>query len=122
MMEGRAHTGGPGTNPDLAAMHHDLVALVSRLEASIDTATSATAIAAISDQIIEVNARVTAAGRVLLAEQTQEVAVCARAVSAAIPGLEREIESLERFEQVVRSVASVLDAADEAVRVASIVC
>ncbi|RXD04876.1 hypothetical protein EQZ23_06975 [Sphingomonas sp. UV9] len=122
MTEGRNDNEGAATNPDLAAMHRDLIALVRRLEALIDTATTAATIAAISDQIVEVNARATATGRVLLAAQTQEIAKHAHAVSAAIPGVEREIENLVRFEQVVRGVAAVLDAADEAVRIARLVC
>lgn len=109
-------------NPDLKAMHRDLVALGRRLELSIDVAPNASAIAAISDQIVEVNARATAAGRVLLAAQTDEIARHARAVSDVIPAIEQELEDLERFERVVRSVAAVLDAADEAVRVATLVC
>lgn len=109
-------------NPDLKAMHRDLIALVRRLEEAIDTAPTAAAIGAISDQIVEVNARVTATGRLLLASQTEEITRHARAVSAAIPGIEGEIEDLLRYERVVRSIATVLDVADEALRVATMVC
>lgn len=92
MTKGRDNTGEQGTNPDLATMHYDLVALGSRLEASSDTTITATVISAASDQVVEVNARITAARRVLLAAQTQEIAMRARAVSSAITNLEREIE------------------------------
>ncbi|MFD1033134.1 hypothetical protein ACFQ15_00510 [Sphingomonas hankookensis] len=118
------HGGVPmdGENPDLKAMHRDLIALVRRLEESVDSAPTAAAIGAISDQIVEVNARVTAAGRLLLAAQTEEISRHACAVSAAIPGIEDEIEDLRRYERVVRSIATVLDVADEAIRVATMVC
>lgn len=111
-----------GENPDLKAMHRDLLSLVRQLELAIDDAPNAAAIAAISDQVVEVNARATATGRVLLAVQTEEIARHAQAVSAAIPAVEREIEDLERFERLVSGVAAVLDAADDAVRVATLMC
>ena len=43
-----------GENPDLKAMHRDLLSLVRRLELAIDDAPNAAAIAAISDQVVEV--------------------------------------------------------------------
>ena len=122
MTDGRSGTPESRENPDLKAMHRDLVALVRRLELAIDDAPNAAAIATIADQVVEVNARATAAGRVLLAAQTEEIARHAQAVSAAIPAVEREIEDLERFEQLVSGVAAVLDAADDAVRVATLFC
>ena len=109
-------------NQDLAAMHRDLIALVRRLETSIDTAPSPAEIAAISDQIVEVNARVTKTGQVLLAAQTEEIARYTRAVTAAIQDVQREIEELEQFDRVISTVAAVLHAADEAVRVAGSLC
>lgn len=122
MMEGRSGVSMSGENPDLKAMHRDLIALVRRLEESIDIAPTAAAIGAISDQIVEVNARVNATGRMLLAAQTDEIARYARAVSDAIPGIEEEVEDLDRFERLVRNVAAVLDIVDDAVRVATLAC
>lgn len=107
-------------NTDLATLKDELDALAKQLELSIDTARTQEAIAAISDQIVEVSDRATAVGRLLLVAQTDEIARHARAVSAAIPAVEREIEDLDRFERVVESVAAVLDAADEAIRAASL--
>ncbi len=112
--------GGATENPDLARMQHELVALVAQLERSIDDAPNADAIGAISDQIVEVNARATAAGRLLLVAQSEEISRLARQVSAAIPDVQRQIEDLDRFEAVVRSVAGVLDAADGAIRAATL--
>lgn len=111
-----------GDNPDLEAMHRNLVALVRRLEESIDFAPDVQAIAAITEQMAEVNARVTSTGRVLLAAQTDEIARCAKAVSDAMPAIEREIETLQDCERMVRSVASLLGTIDEAVRVATLAC
>lgn len=111
-----------GDNPDLEAMHHNLVALVRRLEQSIDSAPDAPAIAAITEQMAEVNARVTSTGRVLLAAQTEEIARYAKAASDAIPAIEKEIETLQNCERMVRSVAALLGIVDEAVRVATLAC
>lgn len=111
-----------GDNPDLQALHRDLVALVRRLELSIDNAPDSAAIAAITEQMIEVNARVTATGRVLLAKQTEEISRLAKAVSGAIPAIEKEIENLQDCERMVRSVAALLGTVDEAVRVATLAC
>jgi len=113
---------GDGDGSDLRTMHRDLIALVRRLEESLDNARDAAAVAAITEQMVEVNARVTSTGRVLLATQTEEISRRARAVSEAIPAIEREIEDLQRFEHLVRGIAGVLDAADEAIRVATMVC
>ncbi len=107
-------------NADLARMHHELGALVAQFERSIDVAPNAAAVGAISDQIVEVNARATAAGHLLLVDQSDEIARLARRVSSAIPEVERDIEDLDRFEAVVRSVAGVLDAADGAIRAATL--
>lgn len=111
-----------GDNPDLQALHRDLIALVRRLELSIDNAPDSAAIAAITEQMIEVNARVTATGRVLLAKQTEEISRLAKAVSGAIPAIEKEIENLQDCERMVRSVAALLGTVDEAVRVATLAC
>ncbi len=112
----------PGDNPELQAMHRDLVALVRRLEESIDTAPDAATIAAITEQMAEVNARVTSTGRVLLAAQTEEIARHAKAVSNAIPAITKEIESLHDCERMIRSFSALLGTVDEAVRVATLAC
>jgi prefoldin subunit 5 len=109
---------GSGDNPDLEAMHRNLVALVRRLEESIDSAPDAPAIAAITEQMAEVNARVTSTGRA----QTEEIARYAQAVSNAIPAIEKEIETLQNCERMVRSVAALLGIVDEAVRIATLAC
>lgn len=111
---------GVGGNPDLRTMHRDLVALVHRLEESIDAAKDAAAIAVITEQMVEVNARVTSTGRALLTSQTEEIARRAKAVSKAIPAIEKEIEDLQDCERMVGSIAALLGTVDEAVRIASL--
>lgn len=109
-------------NPDLQAMHRDLIALVRRMEASIDSAPDAAAIVAITEQMAEMNARVTSTGRVLLARQTDEIARHAKAVSDAIPAIEKEIDDLRDCERMVAGVAALLGTVDEAMRFAKLAC
>lgn len=114
--------GKESTNQDLRKMHSDLIALVRSLEQSIDTAPTAAAIAAITEQMAEVNTRVTAIGRVLLAQQTDEIARQARAVAEAMSGIEEEIADLQNCQRMVRSVTALLGAVDDAVRLATLAC
>lgn len=107
-------------NPDLDGAHRELIALVGRLEEGVDLATTPEAIAAIADAIIEVNARVTAMGRVLLTDRTAEITRRARAVSAAIPAVERAIADIENEQALVAGVAGLLATVDHAVQLAAL--
>ena len=107
-------------NPDLDGAHRELIALVRRLEEGVDLATTPEAIAAIGDSIIEVNARVTAMGRVLLTDRTAEITRRARAVSAAIPPVERAIADIENEQALVAGVAGLLATVDHAVQLAAL--
>lgn len=107
---------------DLASMHRDLVALTRQLEESIDRAPDAAAIAAITDQITEVNARVTSTGRLLLIAQTDEIARLAGRVRAAMPDIAGEIERLEDVRRIVGGVTAMLGVVDETLRVANEIC
>jgi hypothetical protein len=110
-----------GPDPDLDRAHRELVALVRRLEERMDSAVTPAAIAAIADGIIEVNVRVTAMGRVLLTNRTAEITRRARAVSAAIPEIERAIDDIEDDQALIAGVASLLATVDRAIEVAAIV-
>ncbi len=109
------------TNPDLDGAHRELIALVRRLEEGVDVATTPEAVAAIADAIIEVNARVTAMGRVLLTDRTAEITRSARAVSAAIPAVERAIDDIEDEQALVAGIAGLLATVDHAVELAALV-
>lgn len=107
-------------NPDLDGAHRELIALVRRLEEGVDLATTPEAVAAIADAIIEVNARVTAMGRVLLTDRTAEITRRARAVSAAIPAVECAIADIENEQALVAGVAGLLATVDHAVQLAAL--
>lgn len=113
---------GDSKNPDLQMMHSDLIALVRSLEQSIDIAPSAAEIAAITEQMAEVNTRVTALGRVLFAQQTEEIARQAKAVAEAMPGIEEEIADFQNCQRMVQSVTALLGTVDNVVRVATLAC
>lgn len=119
MTDGTGGTTGI-TNPDLDGAHRELIALVRRLEEGVDLATTPEAIATIGDSIIEVNARVTAMGRVLLTDRTAEITRRARAVSAAIPAVERAIVDIENEQALVAGVAGLLATVDHAVQLAAL--
>ena len=119
MTDGTGGTTGI-TNPDLDGAHRELIALVRRLEEGVDLATTQEAVAAIADAIIEVNARVTAMGRVLLTDRTAEITRRARAVSAAIPAVERAIVDIENEQALVAGVAGLLATVDHAVQLAAL--
>lgn len=105
-------------NPDLKAMHRDLIALVRRLELSVDAATTSGDIDAITQQIAEVNARVVAVGAVLFTRQTEEITRNAAAVARAVPLAEKEIDDLQDCERMVGSVTALLGTVDATIRTA----
>ncbi len=110
-----------GANPDLERTHSELIDLVRRLEESIDSATNAAAIGAIADQIVEINVRVTAVGRVLLSERTEEIRESTAAVTTAIREVEVAIDDIDDAQALVAGVAGLLATVDRACAVASLV-
>lgn len=111
----------PATNPDLDRAHRELIALGRRLEETVDSAATPAAIASIADGIVEVDARVTVMGRLLLTERTAEITRHAQAVSAAIPEVERAIDDIEDEQALVAGIAGLLAVVDRAVEVATLV-
>ncbi|MEG3086854.1 hypothetical protein [Sphingomonas sp. PB4P5] len=108
-------------NPDLTAVHGALVHLVVTLNASIAQATTSAQVTAITDEIAEVNARVTAAGRQLLTQQTAAITKNAKAVAAAIPDVEAAIAKFDDVRAFVGGVTKFLGIVDKAIDVAKIV-
>lgn len=113
-------TNAAASNQDLVAMHGSLIALVRRLEESVDLAPTAAAIGAIVDRIAEVNARVTSTGSLLLVRQSDEIARHAHAVAEAMPRIEEEIAGLGRLEHALGAVTAMLSTVDRAVRLAEL--
>lgn len=105
-------------NPDLADMRGKLVALAARLDEAVDAAPDAAAVRALTAQIAEVNARVTAVGRQLMARRTDAIRNGAQDVASALPRLGRALRNLDRIENLVAGVASVLALVDTAVETA----
>jgi hypothetical protein len=111
----------PAVNPDLRAVHTSLVELVAKLNASIAHATTAAQVTAITDEIAEVNARVAAAGRQLLTQQTAAITKSAEAVAAAIPDVEAAIKKFDDLREFVGGITKFLAIVDKAIDVAKLV-
>lgn len=108
----------PVPNADLQALHRQLTALVARLDLAIDDAPNAAAVRAITEQIAATNARVTAVGRALFANQSERISVAAREVGTIIPRVEEALADLERLDELVANVTGVLKLVDKAVQTA----
>lgn len=102
-------------NPDLAEVHRGLVAVVARLDLAIDDAPNAAAVRTLTGQIAEVNARLTAVQRQLMAHQTDGIRDAARDVASSLPGLELTLRDLDRVENVVEGVSSALALVNKAI-------
>ena len=122
MTEGTGDTGNASdANPDLTTVHRRLTAMVDQLDAAIDAAPDAASVRKLTAQIAEVNARVTLVGRQLFARRTNALRDAAREVNDAIPRAERALRDVERLDELLSSVTSVLQLVDKAVGVAKAV-
>lgn len=113
-----APSGDPRLNPDLARVQRELVALVRRLERGMDEVSSPEAATALSDAIVEADAREKAVFRVLMAARTGEIEIAAAQVSARIPDVERAIEDLADLQAFVSGIAALLGTVDRAIGLA----
>ena len=111
----------PAVNPDLKAVHTALVELVADLNASIAQATTAAQVIAITDEIAEVNARVTSVGRQLLTQQTAAITRNAGAVAKAVPDVEAAIKKFDDLRAFIGGVTKFLAIVDKAIDVAKLV-
>lgn len=119
MASGAATT--PSVNPDLKAVHTQLVAVANELEASIARARSAPEVNAILDELIEVNARVTSIGRQLFTQQTNQIKTKADAALAAVAEVKQVIKQLQGVKEFVQGVTKFLGVVDKAIDVAKLV-
>ena len=111
----------PAVNPDLNAVHTALVELVASLNTSIAQATTAAQVVAITDEIAEVNARVTSVGRQLLTQQSAAITRNAQAVAKAIPDVEAAIKKFDDLRAFVGGVTKFLAIVDKAINIAKLV-
>ncbi len=112
----------PRLNPDLARIQRELVALVHRLEFGMDDVSSPEAATALSDAIVEADAREKAVFRVLMAARTDDIETVAAQVSARIPDVERAIEDLADLQAFVSGITALLGTVDRAIGLARSAC
>lgn len=110
-----------GVNPDLKAVHGQLIAVVAELEAAIGNAKTSAEVNAILDEIIEVNARVTTAGRQLFTRQTEEISEAAKEVAAAVDETKEAIRRLEGVTALIQNVTKFLGIVDKVIATAKLV-
>ena len=110
-----------GVNPDLKAVHSQLVAMVAELEAAIGQAKTSAQVNAILDEIIEVNARVTVAGRQLFTRQTEEISEAASHVAKAVDETKEAIRRLEGITELIQTVTKFLGLVDKVIATAKLV-
>jgi flagellin-like hook-associated protein FlgL len=111
----------PSVNPDLKAVHTQLIAVANELEAAIGRAKTAAEVNAILDEIIEVNARVTTVGRQLFTQQTAQIRTRAEVVMAGVEEVKAEIKRLDGVKELVQNVTKFLGLVDRVVDMAKLV-
>ena len=111
----------PSVNPDLKAVHNQLIAVANELEAAIGRAKTAAEVNAILDEIIEVNARVTTVGRQLFTQQTAQIRTRAEVVMAGVEEVKAEIKRLDGVKELVQNVTKFLGLVDRVVDMAKLV-
>jgi len=108
-------------NPDLAALHSQLVKLVAALDAAVASAATKSQVTALLDEIAEVNARVTMTGRQLFTQQTAAITREAAKVSAAVPEVQKAIDQLDNLKEFVGAMTKFLKMVDKVLSVAKLV-
>lgn len=108
-------------NPDLAALHGQLIALVDQLNKAFGRAKSKAEGIAILDEIGEVNARVSAIGRQLFTQQTAAIKKGAEKVVAAVPEVEDAIRRSDELKTFVNGMTKFLKTVDAVIDVAKLI-
>lgn len=107
-------------NPDLVALHRQLIALVTALDLAMGDA-DAGQVKVLAEQIAGVNARVTAVGRQLFARGSQEITEAASAVASVLPDIEHTLADLARIDAFVEGMTGMLALVDHAVATAKMI-
>lgn len=113
----------PGVeDQDIQAMRLDLLAVADRLRRIIEDAPNTPGSALVLDRITQLNARAFATARLLSVEGRDDIAVRVDSAPAAASLADESHDALARFEHLVDSVGTVLDAADAVLRAAPGIC
>ena len=118
--EGAAGT-QPAVNPDLKAVHTELVALSRQLDEAVGRAQTSAQVNAILDELIEVNARVTTVGRQLFTQQTERIRKNSAAVVKAAADARRAVEQLDRIKDFIGSITKFLTLVDKLVDMSKLI-
>jgi hypothetical protein len=108
-------------NPDLRAVHTQLIALARSLDEAVGQARTSAEVNAILDEIVEVNARVTNVGRRLFTRQTEAIQEAAQAVMDSTAEAEDAIGELEDVQGFIEGITHFLGVVDKLVDTAKLV-
>lgn len=111
----------PSVNPDLKAVHTELVELSRQLDEAVGRAQTSAQVIAILDELVEVNARVTSVGRQLFTQQTDKIRKNSETVVAAAADARRAIAELDRIKDLIQSITKFLGLVDKLVDLSKLV-
>jgi len=108
-------------NPDLVAVHKQLIALVDQLSQQQESATTAAAVKAITLEIVEVTHRVTMVGQLLFKERTDKLSAAVEAVKDGQDAVDAAIEKIEKLNGFVKAITQFLMLVDRVVDTAKLI-
>ena len=111
----------PSVNPDLKAVHTELVVLSRKLDEAVGRAQTSAEVNAILDELIEVNARVTTVGRQLFTQQTERIRKNAVKVVAAAGDARRAIDELDNIKNFIQTITRFLNLVDKLVDLSKLI-
>jgi flagellin-like hook-associated protein FlgL len=111
----------PSVNPDLQAVHTELIAIASDLDTAVGRAKTAAEVRAILDELSEVTARVTALGRQLFTQQTARIRTLSRDVVEAKNDAKKAIKELDNVRSFIQGITKFLGLVDKLIDTAKLV-
>src|SRR4051812_39285212 len=87
----------PSVNPDLKAVHEELIAYARDLDAAVGRASTSAEVNKILDEINEVTARIVSVGRQLFAKQTTEIKAASVDVFVAAAEAKKALDEIENI-------------------------
>jgi hypothetical protein len=111
----------PSVNPDLRAVHTELIAIARELDLAVGNAQTSAQVNAILDELLEVNSRVTAVGRQLFTQQSQRIRTASEAVLAATADAEKAVQQLDDVKTFVQGITKFLSLVDKLIDISKVV-
>jgi hypothetical protein len=111
----------PSVNPDLKAVHTQLVAIASELDSAVGEATTAAQVDAILGELSAVTARVVAVGRELFKMQTAAITDLSKDVIKAAAVAKKDIKQLDDIRTFIQGMTGFLSLVDQLIGQAKLI-